>query len=104
MERKSNSKALEATEELRRHIVRGDSMAGQLGDGWTVYYDDRREPPTQELLGKLCVVGLIDGRILVKKLLQGSRSDTFHLIFANASPLIDQRVAWAAKVRWIEPK
>jgi hypothetical protein len=35
-------------------VIRGDSMA-PLADGWTVYYDDRRDPPTEDLFGKLCV-------------------------------------------------
>jgi len=46
-------------------VVRGDSMAGQLEDGWTVYYDDRRASPSDDLVGRLCVVGLTDGRVLI---------------------------------------
>jgi len=84
-------------------VVKGDSMAGQLEDGWTVYYDDMLTPPTEKLLGKLCVVGLEDGRVLVKKLLPGRAKGLYDLYSANAGPLIDQAVTWAALVLWIAP-
>lgn len=83
--------------------VRGDSMAGMLEDGWIVYYDDRRDPPTEDLYGKLCVIGLIDGRVLIKKLQKGHSPGLFHIYSANAAPLFDQRVDWAARVTWIYP-
>lgn len=84
-------------------IVRGDSMAGQLEDGWVVYYDQRHAPPSESLVGKLCVVGLGDGRVLIKRLLPGRRSGCYDLYSANAAPLLDQDVTWAAKVAWIAP-
>jgi transcriptional regulator with XRE-family HTH domain len=84
-------------------VVRGDSMAGQLEDGWTVYYDSRREPPTDELYNKLCVVGLQDGRVLIKKLFPGRKPGMFDLHSTNASVMLDQPVEWAARVSWIEP-
>lgn len=85
-------------------VVRGNSMAGLADDGWLLYYDTRREPPTDELMGKLCVVGLADGRVVVKKLLRGSRDGMYHLISVHGDPMIDQAVKWAARVSWIEPQ
>lgn len=84
-------------------VVRGDSMSGQLEDGWTVYYDNRQDPPTESLMGKLCVVGMADGRVLIKKLYKGRGEGLYDLLSTNSRPLHDQRVAWAAKVTWIEP-
>lgn len=84
-------------------VVKGDSMAGQLEDGWTVYYDNRHTPPTDKLLGRLCVVGLEDGRVLIKKLLPGRAKGCYDLYSANAIPLLDQAVSWAALVMWIAP-
>jgi phage repressor protein C with HTH and peptisase S24 domain len=84
-------------------LVRGDSMSGQLEDGWTVYYETRKEPPTPDLYGKLCVIGLPDGEVYIKKLLPGSQPGTFHLLSANAGPLLDQKILWAARVTWIAP-
>ena len=84
-------------------VVRGDSMAGQLEDGWTVYYDSRHATPSESLLGRLCIVGLQDGRVLIKKLLPGRAKGCYDLYSANAAPLLDQAVAWAALVQWIAP-
>lgn len=95
---------IEAGSDTVAVVVRGDSMAGQLEDGWVVYYDNRRDPPTDELFGKLCVIGLEDGRVLIKKMVPGRRPGCFDLYSLNASPLLDQRVSWAAKVSWIAPK
>jgi hypothetical protein len=84
--------------------VRGDSMSGLLEDGWVVYYDNRRDPPDESHFHKLCIVGLADGRVLVKKLYPGRKSGHYDLHSVNAPPLLDQPVEWAAKVTWIAPR
>lgn len=84
--------------------VSGDSMSGVLEDGWMVYYDSRKEPPDEGLHAKLCIVGLTDGRVLIKRLYPGRKRGHFDLHSANAPPLFDQPVEWAAKVIWIECK
>lgn len=81
--------------------VRGDSMSGMLEDGWMVYYENRRDPPDETLYKKLCVVGLPDGRALVKTLLPGRKPGHYDLHSANAPVLLDQPVEWAARVSWI---
>lgn len=83
--------------------VQGDSMSGLLEDGSTVYYDRRRDSPDESLHGKLCVVGLGDGRALIKKLYPGRKPGHYDLHSLNAPPLLDQPVTWAAKVSWIAP-
>lgn len=85
-------------------IVRGDSMSGVLEDGWTVYYEDRRDPPDETLHAKLCIVGLKDGRVLIKNLYPGRKTRHYDLHSANAPVLLDQLVEWAAKITWIAPK
>lgn len=84
--------------------VRGQSMRGLAEDGWLVYYDDRRDPPTEDFLGKVCVVGLVDGRVLVKKLIRGRKRRHFDLESAAAPTLHDVRVEWAAPVIAIVPQ
>ena len=84
--------------------VKGDSMRGLADDGCVLYYEDRREPVTDDLLGPLCVVGLPDGRIMVKKLQRGQAAGLFHLYSSNSDPIFDQAVTWAAKVTWIKPR
>ena len=69
--------------------VRGDSMAPLIDEGATIYYDNRSEPPTDALFGRLCVVGLTDGRILIKRLLPGRKPGLFDLYSLAAVPLVD---------------
>lgn len=94
----------EASSSLVAVTVRGDSMTGTLEDGWTVYYESRREPPDESLHSKLCIVGLTDGRVLIKTLYPGRKRGHFDLHSANAPPLLDQPVEWAARITWIAPK
>ncbi len=83
--------------------VRGDSLGGAF-DGWLIYYDERRDPPTDDLLGSLCVVGLHSGRVLVKMLMRGRIADHFDLFPGTTGiPLTDQLVAWAARVTAVIP-
>lgn len=84
--------------------VRGHSMRGIAENNWLVYYDDRRDPPTEDLLGRLCVVGLADGRVLVKTLLHGRKKKHFDLESYAAPTLRDARVEWAAVVTAIVPR
>lgn len=84
--------------------VRGDSLRGVAEDGWLVYYDDRREPLTDDLLGELCVVGLEDGRTLIKTPHRGSAPGLFNLESTNAPTLRDVGVRWAASVTAIVPR
>lgn len=83
--------------------VRGDSLGGAFS-GWLIYYDERRDPPTDDLLGALCVVGLSSGQVLVKTLMRGRLLGHWDL-FAGVSgaPLTDQVVEWAARVTAILP-
>lgn len=94
----------DASPSLVAVIVQGESMSGVLEDGWTVYYDNRRDPPDETLHGKLCIVGLRDGRVLIKKLYPGRKRQHYDLHSANAPPLLDQHVDWAARITWIAPK
>jgi phage repressor protein C with HTH and peptisase S24 domain len=78
--------------------VRGTSMAGLIDDGSLLYYDLRSDPPTGDMNGTLCVIGLPDGRVVVKKLYKGGKRGRWNLISTNDAPMLDQVVDWAAKV------
>jgi phage repressor protein C with HTH and peptisase S24 domain len=84
--------------------VQGNSMRGVADDGYTIYYDERHDPPDTNLIGSLCVVGLPDGKVLVKKLMPGRGPGLFDLHSTNEDPMLDQPVQWAAKVIWIKPR
>jgi phage repressor protein C with HTH and peptisase S24 domain len=84
--------------------VRGNSMYPVAEDGDVIYYDDVRTPPTDDLIGRICVVCLPDDRVLVKRLYQGKAPNLFNLTSANAPLMQDVELLWAAKVRWIKPR
>jgi transcriptional regulator with XRE-family HTH domain len=84
--------------------VRGSSMGGRIEDGDLVFYEDRREPVTPDLYGKVCVIGCSDGRVLIKRIKAGSRPGLFHLVSYSAEPEFDVAVDWAARVTSIRPK
>jgi len=85
--------------------VRGNSL-GANWSGSKIFYDDRIDVPARfpELIGSLCIVGLDDGRILVKWLQKGSRRGRYHLVSETEPPIFDVKLEWAAKVRNVVPK
>lgn len=83
--------------------IRGVSL-GELFDQWLVFYDRVQDPPTTNLAGKLCVVGLVDGRVLVKKLRLGQLPDRYTLLSNTEPPIYDVEVVWAARVIAMTPK
>lgn len=95
---------VDATADTVAVEVRGDSMGGRLEDGDHVFFDDRREPVTDDLIGRLCVCGLEDGQVVIKRLAKGSQPGLYHLISYNAEPMFDQRLNWAARVTSIRPR
>jgi transcriptional regulator with XRE-family HTH domain len=91
-----------ATESTVAVVVRGGSMAGRADEGDLVYYDRRELTPTDDMIGRLCIIGLLDGRVVIKKLL---RTDgTWVLHSTTADPIVVDAVAWAAPVAWIKPR
>ena len=82
--------------------VEGHSM-GFIADGALVYYENRSDPPTDDMLGHIVVVGLTDGRALLKRLLRGSQPGLYDLESINGPILRDQVVEWAAHIDSIVP-
>lgn len=82
--------------------VRGDSL-GALFDRWLVFYDDVRSPITPDLINKLCIVGLADGRILIKKV-RRNRDGAYDLLSNAEEPIKDVVIEWAALVKSMEPR
>jgi transcriptional regulator with XRE-family HTH domain len=83
--------------------IRGDSL-GALFDRWLVFYDEVRRPITPDLVGKLCVVGLADDRVLVKKVRRGSAAGLYTLISEREEPIRDVEIEWAAQVKNMVPR
>lgn len=83
--------------------IRGDSL-GSIFDRWLVFYDDVHRPVTAGLVGKLCVVGTADGRVMIKKLQKSSARGRYHLISNTEAPLLDVEIEWAARVKHMVPR
>lgn len=83
--------------------IRGDSL-GPLFDRWLVFYDDVRRPVSTDLIGRLCVVGVSDGRVLIKKLKRSRARGLFHLLSQTEDPILDVEVEWAARVKIMVPR
>lgn len=92
-----------ATEDTVAVEIRGESL-GSFFDRWLVYYDQVRRPVTPDLIGKLCVVGLEDGRILVKKIQRSRARGLFHLLSQTEGPILDVAIEWAARVKHMAPR
>lgn len=83
--------------------IRGDSL-GTFFNQWLVFYDDVQNPVSDALIGELCVCGLPDGRVLVKKIQRAREPGIFHLLSQTEEPILDVPLAWAAKVTNIRPR
>lgn len=91
------------TEHTVAVAVRGVSL-GPAFDESIIFYDEVRSPVTPDLIGRLCVVGLSDERVLVKVIRQGENG-RFHLLSNTAEePLWDQEIEWAARVTEVRPR
>lgn len=83
--------------------IRGVSV-GSLYDGWLVFYDRVESPVTPTVYYRMCVVGLADGRVLVKRLEPSKTEGLYHLI-SDEPPILDVAVEWAAPVRaMVQPR
>lgn len=82
--------------------VSGPSMLPVFFDGWLLYYS--RQLPPGEMVNKIGVAQLADGRLLVKTLRPGLSPGLWTLLSANADPIEDVAVEWVAPIDWIKPR
>jgi transcriptional regulator with XRE-family HTH domain len=94
---------LSATDQTVAVEIKGTSF-GPLMDSWIVYYDDVRSPITEDLVGKICVVGLADDRILIKKIVSDKKGG-FNLKSNSDEPdILNVDIEWAARVTDMKPR
>lgn len=91
-----------ATPETVAVEIRGDSL-GELFDRWLVFYDDVRRPVSLDLIGRLCVVGLSDDRVLIKKIGRGANG-LYDLHSNVEEPIKGVAIDWAARVKQMVPR
>ena len=92
-----------ATESTVAVEIRGHSM-GPFLNHWLVFYDNVQRPVTDDLIGELCVVGLKDGRVLLKQIQAGRTKGSFNLISATEKPIENVAIEWAARVNSMSRK
>ncbi len=85
------------TEDTVAVEVRSNSL-GPFFNRWLIFYDDVRRPVTPDHIGELCVVGLKDGRILVRQVQSGTAEGLFNLLSITEKPILDVAIEWAATV------
>jgi hypothetical protein len=83
--------------------IRGHSL-GALFDNWLVFYDDIRNPPDESLVGRMCVCGLSDGRVLIKSVKKSPNTGLWNLLSNTEPPIYDAGLDWAAPVREMRPR
>src|SRR5262245_12089831 len=85
----------DANESAAAVEIRGDSL-GPFFNRWYVFYDDVRRPMTPDLIGQLCVVGLADGRVLIKQVQRGSALGLYTLPSAIEKHIVGVSIESAA--------
>ena len=82
--------------------VRGESMLPVYRPGDYLICSRRRGADMQEALNKDCVVRTSENEGYIKKLVQGSRANTYTLVSYNAAPIENQKLLWAAPIVWVK--
>jgi hypothetical protein len=89
-------------ENMRAAVVRGDSMAPVYRDGDILYFAPPEETPTA-ILGRDCMVQIVNGPRQIKNLRRGRKRGTYRLYsYATKKESDDVKLEWAASVRWIK--
>jgi hypothetical protein len=82
----------------------GASLRGVADKGWLYFFDHEKRPPHRDLLGKLCVVALKGGDVVIRTLQPAKRRGRYDLESSTEPTLRDQDVVWAARITWIQPR
>lgn len=83
--------------------VVGHSMRWVAEDGALIYFEQQRNPPSENMLGDIVIVETEQGQVLVKRLLRGSKPKRFDLESQSGATLHDCKVVWAAEITAIIP-
>lgn len=93
----------DATPQTRAARISGPSLGSHM-EGWLVYFDGKRDGVPAQWHGQLCVVGLVDDRVLVKWVRPGSGPGFYHLESTAEPTMFDEEVVWSALVKEMRPR
>jgi len=85
--------------------VRGDSMYPVYGEDDILFYSRDLQAHGIDMascLGRDCIVKVVNGATLVKRVEMGGSRGQFTLMSYNAAPVINTRLEWASPVRWVK--
>lgn len=91
----------DSNDRTRALEIQGNSL-GDLFDRWLVFFDDEHRPVSPDLLNRLCIVELTDGRVLVKKIRR--RAGQYDLLSNTEPPIENVQIKWAARVKHMAPR
>jgi hypothetical protein len=80
----------------------GESLGMIFRNGYA-FYRELRRPPTDDMLGRLCVVGLANDQILIKRVQRGKHGNGYDLFAENEDPIRNAEIEWAAIVEAVAP-
>lgn len=83
-------------------VARGYSM-GAIQDGWLVFYEELNRAPRTEVIGKLCVAKLEDGRTLLRFVHSGRAANCYDLLAVSGPAILDVKLEWVEPVTMIVP-
>jgi hypothetical protein len=90
--------------DLRAASIRGESL-GPILEDWLIFFGEERRGVPSDHLHQLCVVGLPNGQVLVKKIVPAKAEGLYHLRSnSGEGNLDDQEVVWSAKVKDMRPR
>jgi phage repressor protein C with HTH and peptisase S24 domain len=94
---------IDPEDDLEALEIDGDSMR-PFKPGWRVFYRRSEFQPADTMIGKLCVVKVRDGALLIKEVYRGHDVGTYTLTSWNADPINDVHIVAAAPVLTIVPR
>lgn len=86
------------TERAAALEVTGHSMRGVADDGGLIYFEDQHMAPTFDHIGRVVVVELETGEVLVKRLLRGEDKGLWDLESLAGPVRRNERIKWVATI------
>jgi transcriptional regulator with XRE-family HTH domain len=81
--------------------IRGDGLYPVYQDGDAIFYSREGAVDEASFVDRECVVRVVGGGTLLRRVLRGSQRGRYTLIAHNAPPMNDVKLEWASVVRWI---
>jgi transcriptional regulator with XRE-family HTH domain len=84
-------------------LIINEETAPEGLEGWLVYFDEMDTDITPQVLNRMCVVWLDDGRVLIRKVVPGQIAGTYTLKSTFLPPIYDAKIRRVARVSYMKP-